>query len=362
MAIPDEPRRGAIGDLRTLQQPGLETFRRFIRGELPAPPIWRLTGMQPTEVALGKATFSMPVTSWLADGCGIYWGGICALFADAPLAAALWTTLPEGKVLSTSELSMYFVRPITPATRHLVGRAETVHSGRQVGLSTIEITDQKGRFLAFGSSRCLVADLSVNPDKDLPEPDLGPDDTPDPCDREPPDARLCDLKEFARLKPIELQRATIAENRTQPVWQLIGYRPLEVAKGCMRATVPSSDWFSNGTPSIYGGLLALAADYTMGAAIYSTLPAGDLFATLDMHIRFTRPAKINSGDISVCAEVRHGGRQLRVTTCNIDSADGKRLAMATASALVIKGGARALAEGKDPEEIIAGAGETRQGE
>ena len=60
--ITDEPARGAIADLRALQQPGLETFRRYIHGELPAPPIWRLTGMQPTEVTLGKATFSIPIT------------------------------------------------------------------------------------------------------------------------------------------------------------------------------------------------------------------------------------------------------------------------------------------------------------
>ncbi|SDJ54769.1 PaaI family thioesterase [Microbulbifer yueqingensis] len=356
-AITGEPRRGAIADLRALQQPGLETFRRFVHEELPGPPIWRLTGMRPTEVTLGKATFSMPVTAWLADGSGIYWGGICAMFADAPLASAIWTTLPAGKVLSTSELNMCFVRPITSATGNLVGRAETVHSGRQVGLSTVEITDQDGRFLAFGSSRCLVADLPVDPDISLPEPDLGPCDTPDPYRREPPKAELCDLKEFARLKPIEIQRATIAEDRTQPIWQLTGYRPVAVEEGCMRAVLPSSEWFSNGSLSIYGGLLAWAADYTMGAAIYSTLSAGDLFATLDTHIRFMRPAAINSGDITLCARVRHHGRQLRVATCNVDSADGKRLAMATASALVIRRGAHDLAGGKDPEEIIASARE-----
>ncbi|MFI2810673.1 MULTISPECIES: PaaI family thioesterase [Microbulbifer] len=354
-AVPDEPRRGAIGDLRALQQSGLQTFRRFVRGELPGPPIWRLTGMKPTEVTLGKATFSMPVTTWLADGSGIYWGGICALLADAPLASAIWTTLPAGKVLSTSELTISFVRPITNATRNLVGRAETVHSGRQVGLSMVEITDQDGRLLAFGSSRCMITDLSVDPDEDLPEPDLGPDDTPDPYRRDPPDAELCDLKEFAELKPLELQQATIAEGRTQPIWQLTGYRPREVEEGCFHGTLPTSEWFSNGSLAIYGGMLAWAADFTMGAAIYSTLPAGDLFATLDMHIRFTRPAKINSGDLTCIAQVRHYGRQLRVVTCNIDTADGKRVAMATASALVIKGAARDLAEGGDPEEIIAQA-------
>ncbi|MBB5210730.1 hypothetical protein HNQ53_000918 [Microbulbifer hydrolyticus] len=40
--ITDEPYRGAIADLSALQQPGLQTFRRYIHVDLPLPPIWRL--------------------------------------------------------------------------------------------------------------------------------------------------------------------------------------------------------------------------------------------------------------------------------------------------------------------------------
>lgn len=353
--ITDEPARGAIADLRALQQPGLETFRRYIHGELPAPPIWRLTGMQPTEVTLGKATFSMPITPWLADGTGIFWGGIYALFADSPLASAIWTTLPAGKVLTTSELDMSFVRPLTAQTRNIVGRAETVHSGSQVGLATVQITDQDGRMLAFGSTRCLIADFPVDVNETFTEPDVGPSEPPDPFLRAPPESNFCDLSKFGDLAPIELQRSTITEGRTHPVWQLTGYRVTEIRDGYCRARIPSSRWFSNGSLSIYGGLLAWAADFTMGAAVYSTLPAGDIFATLDMHIRFTRPAPIDSGDLTIAATVRHQGRQLRVSSCEISNEEGKRVAMATGSALIIAGGARELSEGKRPEDILARA-------
>lgn len=353
--ITDERHRGAIGDLRALQQPGLETFKRYIHCDLPAPPIWRLTGMLPTEAGLGKATYSMPITPWLADGTGIYWGGIYALFADSPLAAAIWTTLPAGRVLTTSELNISYVRPMSADTRNIVGRAETVHSGSQVGLSTIQITDQDGRMLAFGSTRCLIADFPLDPDEKPEEPDLGPTEPPDPFLREPPESDFCKLKDIGDLVPIELQRATIEEDRTHPVWLLTGYRATEIEDGCCKATIPTSPWFSHGSFSIYGGLLAWAADFTMGAAVYSTLPAGDIFATLDMHIRFIRPARIDSGDLTLTGRVHHRGRQLRVSSCVIEDADGKRVAMATCSALVIPGGAHMLAEGRKAEEIIASA-------
>src|SRR6185436_17797352 len=122
------------GDLRAFQQTGLETLKRYVRGDLPALPIGRLLGLQPTDAGPGKVAFRMPVTRWLEDGAGVYWGGISALVADAALVCAIWTTLPPGKSVATSELSLSFVRPMTRRTASVFGRAESVHSGSQVGL------------------------------------------------------------------------------------------------------------------------------------------------------------------------------------------------------------------------------------
>ncbi|HET9795536.1 MAG TPA: PaaI family thioesterase [Thermoanaerobaculia bacterium] len=352
--VTDEPFRGAISDPRAFQQSGLETFKRFIRGELPGPPISRLVGMKPTEAGLGKATFTMPITRWLEDGFGLYWGGVYALFADAPLASAIWTTLPPGKAITTSELSMSFVRPMSRKTANMIGRAETVHSGNQVGLSMVQITDQDGRMLAFGSSRCLITDVPAElTSRSAPEPT--PAETPDPWLRPGPENGYFRLDEVTRGTPIDLQRKSMTREPF-PVWRLTGYRPTRIEEGRVEAVVPSSAWFSNGGPGIYGGLLAWASEFTMGASVYSTLAAGDVFATLDMHIRFTRPALVDSGDLKFSATVRHRGRRLRVTSCDVDNADGKRVAMATSSALVVEGGVRELMKGRLPEEILAGTG------
>jgi len=353
--IADEPVRGAIGDLRFFQKPGLETFRRFIRGELAAPPISRFVGLRPTEAGLGKATFTMPITRWLEDGFGLYWGGVYALFADAPLASAVWTTLPAGKAVATSELSMSFVRPMSRKTVNMVARAETVHAGNQVGLSMIQITDQDGRMLAFGSTRCLISDVPVDPNAPYPAPDSGPSEPADPYLRPAPGEGYFSLDEVMNGAPIELQRRILEWKTAIPVWQLTGYRPTVIEDGRVEAGLPSAAWFSNGGRSVYGGLLAWAAEFTMGASVYTTLSAGDVFATLDMHIRFTRPALINSGQLTLRGQVRHRGRLLRVSSCDVDNAEGKRVAMATSSALVVEGGVRELMKGRLPDEILAGA-------
>ena len=351
--ITNEPYRGAIGDMRILQKPGLESLRRLIRGDLPGSPISRLFGLHPTEAGLGKATWTMPVTPWLGDGFGIYWGGLYALFADLPLATAIWTTLPAGKTVATSELSMSFIRPMNIHTANMVGRAETIHSGSQVGLSSIQITDQDGRMLAFGSTRCMVIDMPVDPETEYPLPDLGPVEPEDPHLRPAPDDGYFSLDQVMNGVPLELQQQSIRGVKIFPIWRLTGYRPTVAEDGLVKAVLPTSEWFSLGGLTVYGGLLAWAAEFTMGAAVYSQLAAGDVFATLDMHIRFTRPALINSGDLSFTSFVRHQGRLLRVSSCEVDNAEGKRVAMATASALVVKGGVHELKKGRLADEIVA---------
>jgi uncharacterized protein (TIGR00369 family) len=234
------------------------------------------------------------------------------------------------------------------------GRAETVHSGSQVGLSTVQITDQGGRMLAFGSRRCLMADVPVELERECPPPKTGPDEPPDPYLRSAPEDGYFNLQEVLHGEPIDLQRRTIGEKRF-PVWRLTGYSPSLIEDGRVEARLPTSPWFSNGGPGIYGGVLAWASEFTMGAAVYSTLAAGDVFATLDMHIRLTRPALIDCGDLRLSASVRHRGRRLRVVSCDVDNAEGKRVAMATSSALVVEGGIRELTKGRLPEEMLAGA-------
>ena len=77
-----EPVQGGYPDPRMfLSLSGLEVMRGFIRGLGPAPPISYLTGMRPTQVGPGTATFSMPVTGWLLSPPGLAQLGTLAILA-----------------------------------------------------------------------------------------------------------------------------------------------------------------------------------------------------------------------------------------------------------------------------------------
>lgn len=349
--IIDEPVRGAIGDQRAFQLGGLDSVRRYMRGELPAPPIWRLTGMAATDVGLGKATFSMPITRWYEDAYGLVWAGVFALFADGPLGAALWTGLPAGKMVTTSELNLSFVRPFTRETGNLVGKAASIHQGRQVGLSSVEISDRNGRLMGYGTTRCLINDVPVDPDAEYPDPDTGPDDPPDPYLREAPTDGYFDSETILSGVGLDIQRRILAGEVVPNIWRFSGYRWDEVAEGRATVRAPTTPWFSAGGPNLYGGTIAWMAEAAMGSAVLSTLEVGEVFGTLDMNVRFVRPAMVNSGDMTIAAQVQHRGRRLRIASAEVVGADGKRIAIATSSALLIPGGVKDLLRGQLPEEI-----------
>ena len=350
--IIDEPVRGAIGDLRAFQLSGLEALRKYVRGELPPPPIWRLTGLKATDAGLGKATFSMPITRWLEDAFGLVWAGVFALFADAPLGAAIWTGLPRGKIVSTSELNLSFIRPFTRETGNIVGRATSIHQGRQVGLSAVEISDRNGRTMGYGTTRCLILDVPVDADAVLPEPDTGPDHPPDPYLLTEPETGYLDLETVLEGRPIEILRRIVSGQITPNAGRVSALRWEMPGDGEIAGTFRTSPWFSAGGPNLYGGVIAWMAEAVMGAAVYSTLGPGEVFGTLDMNVRFTRPAPINSGDLSITANVQHRGRRLRIASADVTNAEGKRVAMATSSALVVPGGIQALMRGWIPDQLL----------
>ena len=154
-----EPAVGAYWDASQLGLSGLERLRAEVDGRIPVSPISRLTGHRATQAAVGAATFSMPATPWLLGSSGLIAGGTLAILADAPLAAAIGTSLPPQSGLVTSELSLRFLRPVRVGGE-LVAHGTLVHAGRSLGLSHVRITDGSGRLLADGSSMCFIRSSS----------------------------------------------------------------------------------------------------------------------------------------------------------------------------------------------------------
>jgi len=353
MAIIDEPVRGSFGDTAALALPGVDSLRRAARGQGPAPPIHHLTGIRPTEAGLGKAVFSMPVTRWLEDWAGIIHAGVYAFFADAPLGAALFTAMPPGRVATTTQLFLSYVRPATRRSRNFIGRAQLLHVGREIGISDVRVEDGEGRLLAYGSTRCVFTDVPFDPDRPLPPTPEPSGDPPDPYLRPVPDGLYGDAATLETVPPIDVMRRVIdGEIHGGPISEMFGWIPESVEPGRSVHRMRKTPWLSAGGPAMYGGALALACDFALGGAVYSTLEPGCVFATLDMEVRFLRPVYLDDQHLVVTGELRHPGRTIRVASAEITDSQGKRVAIATGSALVVPGGLRQLLGGRLPDEIV----------
>jgi uncharacterized protein (TIGR00369 family) len=338
--IVDEPVRGAFAYLEqpgVFGLPGLDQLRLFIDRKLPAPPLTHLSGLVVEEAEPGASTWSIPASPWWLTAAGMFAGGTLAFVADAALAGAVFTTLPEGIALMSSDLSMNFLEPASPSSDRLTARGTMIHAGRRQGLSEARVEDARGTLLAHATSRCVLQPLPFappEPPEELPPVVPPAFETPDPHLR-PVDDGVVPQNVWDATSGLDLVQLWHKEERAPaPVCALLGLRFLDVAEGYVTVAIPASLWFCTGFGTFYGGVLAAFADAAINAAVMTTVPPATSFGTLDLKVNFLRPVTPDGRDLVARATVEQRGRTIAVTTCRIDDADGSRVAMASGSAMI----------------------------
>jgi uncharacterized protein (TIGR00369 family) len=139
------------------QRSGLEFLREMVAGDLPRPPIYHLTGIRLTEIAEGAATVELPCSKWLSTSAGTIQGGFTAMLAESAMGAAAFSTVEAGTAIASLDLKVNYLRPVFPDGEPIVARARTIHRGRTLAVTTVEITNAEGKqvALATGSSMYL---------------------------------------------------------------------------------------------------------------------------------------------------------------------------------------------------------------
>jgi uncharacterized protein (TIGR00369 family) len=330
--------RGSFGDLSTLTLPGIERMRASTLNEASRPPIHHLTGLRPVEWGFGSSTFSMPVTPWLQTTVpGLMVGGIIAFLADGPLGTAILTVLPPLSYMTTSDLSLSFLQPGTLESGTLFGKARLIRAGRSVALSEVMIDDGNGRQLAHGTSRGFLLTAPGAP----PAPDAMPPQpqysTPDPYQR-PVVGAPFSLDDWSRMTGLEVIRLCI-EDRTYapPIYHLTGLHPTRAEEGTCTFALPASQWLASPAPVLYGGAIAMLADAALSCAVMTINPAGSSFAPLDLKVNYLRPVLPDGSLLTARATLVHRGRSMAVATAEILNAEGKKVALASSSSMLLPG-------------------------
>lgn len=334
--VTTEPAQGSTWGVEVLQSSGLDVLRASVERRLPDPPLTHLSGLRLSEVGLGMATSFMPASEWWQSGAGVFFAGATAFVADLALSASVLTSAPAGVAVTTSELSVSYLRVATIRSQAIIGRARLIHGTRSLGLAEATLEDGRGRLLAHASSRCVL--FPVDPEilavRRLPE--VHRVEAPDPYLREV--EGTVRGPEFWDATPgLEAMEQFVHGTLVPPCFRLFGLRGIDAREGAMTVAMPASEWFCNAFGVLYGGAIALLADATITMTAATTVPAATAFNTIDLKLYFLRPTVPVDGELTARATLIHRGRTIAVARCDITGPDGALVAQATGSVLILPG-------------------------
>lgn len=120
-----------------------------------------------------------------------------------------------------------------------------------------------------------------------------------------------------------------------PVRHLFGLRPLAVNDGDATIALPATQWLCSPLGTVQGGVIALLADTALACAIQTTVPARAALAMVDLKVNYVRPAHADGRELRASGRVAHRGQTIAIATAEVMNADGKVVALATGSAMIL---------------------------
>jgi uncharacterized protein (TIGR00369 family) len=249
---------------------------------------------------------------------------------------------------------MTMLRPVA-ADGLLEASGQAIHVGRSVALSEVFVLRRgEDSLLAHGTSRCAVLpaiDPLPDPPRDLPPLQPPPSDPPDPFRREPPGGVLAQ-EVWDELSGAEvLERQLRGELLPPPIHWLTGLDLTAAGDGSAEFRMPATEWLNNPGGMVQGGATAMLADFAMLAAVETKRHAGVANAGLDLKVNYLRPVPADGRDLVARAQILHSGRRIAIASARVENADGKPVALATGSSMLLPGRPAQLGE------VELGAGE-----
>jgi uncharacterized protein (TIGR00369 family) len=135
---------------------GLDAMQKFMRGELPPPPIANTLDFRLTEVERGRVVFECEPAEFHYNPIGVAHAGLAVTLLDSAMGCAFVSTQDAGVPWTTLELKSNFTRPLTKDTGVVRCTGTVVHPGRKVTTTEARIEDPGGRLYAHATSTILV--------------------------------------------------------------------------------------------------------------------------------------------------------------------------------------------------------------
>jgi uncharacterized protein (TIGR00369 family) len=141
------------------------------------------------------------------------------------------------------------------------------------------------------------------------------------------------------MSGLEYLRAIVAgEIPRPPIAWALGSELAEVEEGRATFTLVPAEFHYNPIGMVHGGVAATLLDSAMGCAVHSLLPAGVGYTTLELKLNYLRAMTRDTGPVRAEATVLHAGSRTALAQGRLVDAEGRLLAHATTTCLILRPG------------------------
>ncbi|RYY96785.1 MAG: PaaI family thioesterase [Comamonadaceae bacterium] len=138
---------------------GIEVMQMMLAGEIPYAAIAKTLDFTIIEVRPGVAIFQGTPLPQHLNPLGTIHGGWAATMLDSALGCSVHTMMPAGRGYTTAELSVNYVRGLTPKIARVRAEGKVIHCGRQLATAEARLVGADGTLYAHATTTCLVFEL-----------------------------------------------------------------------------------------------------------------------------------------------------------------------------------------------------------
>jgi uncharacterized protein (TIGR00369 family) len=146
-------------------------------------------------------------------------------------------------------------------------------------------------------------------------------------------------EEWVKLSGREfLERIGRKELPLPPILSVLDITEGSLGDGWIEFSMTPHPYMLNLAGTVHGGVLATLIDSALTCALVTRLPQGFACVSIDLQMRFFRPARLSAEKLTARAEVLNMGTTLGATHGEIRDAKGRLIAHATSSLAIAAAG------------------------
>lgn len=146
----------ADGLRQRLTMSGLEYLRGLAGGEIPPSGMYAAMGFHLEEIAEGRVVMTGRVQDRFTNGIGMVHGGYAATLLDSAMGSAVNSTTPAGRLFTTLEMKVNYVRALRLEVGTVRCEAAVLHVGGRTATAEGRVLDTDGRLYAHGTTTYML--------------------------------------------------------------------------------------------------------------------------------------------------------------------------------------------------------------